>query len=56
MAKDGPERRKTSFTERGSKCLAVKLRLLSVLQFLAGAGYIAVAVLLQFPPGDSLTL
>lgn len=56
MALDMPERRKTSLAERGTKLLAVQLRLLSVLQCLAGAGYITVAVFLQFPPGDPLTL
>ncbi|KAL4429578.1 hypothetical protein ABPG77_008627 [Micractinium sp. CCAP 211/92] len=56
MALDMPERKKTSLAERGTKLLALQLRLLSVLQCLAGAGYITVAVFLQFPPGDPLTL
>ena len=47
---------KKGLAERSRMCLALQLRLLSVLQLLAGAGYIVVAVLLQFPPGDSLTL
>jgi hypothetical protein len=42
--------------ERGSRLAALHLRLLSVLQLAAGAGYIALAVVLQFPPGDPLTL
>jgi hypothetical protein len=45
-----------SLAERGSRFLALQLRIFSILQLLAGAGYIAVAVVLQFPPGDPLTL
>ena len=47
---------KKGLAERSRMCLALQLRRLSVLQLRAGAGYIVVAVLLQFPPGDSLTL
>lgn len=42
--------------QRGASCLGMCLRLFSILQLAAGAGYITVAVLLQFPPGDPLTL
>lgn len=56
MAPDVPELKKASLAERGTRLLAVQLRVMSVLQFLAGAGYITVAVFLQFPPGDPLTL
>lgn len=56
MAPGIQERKKTSLAERGTKLLAIQLRLLSVLQCLAGAGYITVAIFLQFPPGDPLTL
>ena len=41
--------------QRASNCLGWQLRLLSALQTLAGAGYIAFACVLQFPPGDVLT-
>ncbi|KAL4854972.1 hypothetical protein ACK3TF_004438 [Chlorella vulgaris] len=49
-------KRSMSMVERGSRLAALHLRLLSVLQLAAGAGYIALAVVLQFPPGDPLTL
>ncbi len=42
--------------ERGASCLAWNLRLFSILQLAAGVGYIVLAVFLQFPPGDPLTL
>lgn len=57
MASDGmPPPARKGLAERGALCAASFLRLLSVLQLLAGAGYIAMAVFLQFPPGDPLTL
>ena len=51
-----PGRRGGGLVERGSRFLALQLRLMSVLQLLAGVGYIVRAVFLQFPPGDPLTL
>lgn len=42
--------------ERGASCLAWNLRLFSILQLAAGAGYVTLAIFLQFPPGDPLTL
>lgn len=53
---EAPRARRPSFKERGASCLAWQLRLLSALQLLAGAGFIAMAVFLQWPPGDPLTL
>lgn len=50
------DRPKRGLAERGAACLAWSLRLFSVLQLLAGVGYIVMAVFLQFPPGDPLTL
>ena len=47
---------KKGLAERGASCLAWNLRLFSILQACAGAGYIVLAVFLQFPPGDPLTL
>lgn len=56
MGNEDLSRPKKGLAERGALCLAWQLRLLSILQLLAGAGYIALAVFLQFPPGDPLTL
>lgn len=57
MATDGmPDKPRKGLAERSALCAASFLRLLSVLQLLAGAGFIAMAVFLQFPPGDPLTL
>lgn len=38
------------------KRIAVSLRLLAVLQILSGIGMIVLAIVLQWPPGDALTL
>lgn len=51
-----PPKPSPSLAKRGINFLACQLRLFSVLQMAAGAGYIAMAVFLQFPPGDPLTL
>lgn len=55
-APPGKKRGSSSLVQRGSRFLALQLRIMSVLQLLAGGGYIGVAVMLQFPPGDPLTL
>ncbi|PRW59708.1 tobamovirus multiplication 2A-like [Chlorella sorokiniana] len=51
-----PADKPRGLAERGASCLAWNLRLFSVLQLAAGIGYVVLAVFLQFPPGDPLTL